>query len=103
LKYNEVSLIQVYGSTENFHFNVEHKQTMTENKDKPRENRDNQRERERRWAYPEATKAGEWLGKGGDWNGEVRRGERRDGPDKWREGRRRLCEREEGILKDFQL
>jgi hypothetical protein len=80
LKYNEVSLIQVYGSTENFHFNVEHKQTMTENKDKPRENRDNQRERERRWAYLEATKAGEWLGKGGDWNGEVRRGERCDGP-----------------------
>ena len=69
------------------------------------------RERERRWAYLEATKAGEWLGKGGDWNGEGRRGEWRDGPSKWREGlgewregRRRLCEREEeGILKDFQL
>ena len=92
---------------------------MTENKDKQRENWDNQRERERRWAYPEATKAGEWLGKGGDWNGEGRCDERHDGPSKWRkgrrgerhevpgewrEGRRRLCEREEeGILKDFQL
>ena len=47
MKYNEVSLIQVYGSIENFHFNVEHKQTMTENKDKQRENRDNHREIER--------------------------------------------------------
>ena len=34
----------MYESIEIFHFNVEHKQTMTENKDKQRENRDNQRE-----------------------------------------------------------
>ena len=46
MKYNEVSLIQVYESIEIFHFNVEHKQTMTENKDKQKENRENQRERE---------------------------------------------------------
>ena len=52
---------------------------MTENKDKQRENWDNQRERERRWAYPEATKAGEWLGKGGDWNGERRHSVRERG------------------------